>query len=162
MHYVGVGRRLLALLVDTLIGFVGFGFAIALFTGNASSSPGQVGFELQGTSALALYALLFGYFVVMEATLGATLGKLLVGLRVQRADGARVGWGASLVRNLLRPIDLAFLGLVGAALIWGSPRRQRLGDRVAGTVVVRRPAAQPVTVPAGLETGYPVPFVEGL
>jgi uncharacterized RDD family membrane protein YckC len=162
MHYVGVGRRLLALVVDTLVGFVGFGFAIALCTGNASAAPGEVGFELSGAASLALFALWFGYFVMMEATLGATLGKLLLGLRVRTRDGGRVGWGASLVRNVLRPIDLAFLGLVGAVLIGLSPWRQRLGDRVAGTVVVRRPAAQAVTVPAGLATNYPVPFVEGL
>src|SRR5262249_60826644 len=102
---------------------------------------GEFKVSLEGAPALALFALWFGYFVVTEATLGATVGKLLVGLRVLRADGGRVGWGASLVRNALRLIDLSFAGLVGAALMWLSPRRQRLGDRVAGAGVGRRPAA---------------------
>ena len=162
MHYVSVGRRLVAALVDGLIVFFGLGFAVAALTGNVSSSPQGIEFHLEGSPALALFALWFVYYVALEATLGATLGKLLLGLRVRAADGGPAGWGASIVRNLLRPIDLAFAGLVGAVLIWGSPRRQRLGDRLAGTVVVRRPATQTVTVPAGLETGDPVPLVEGL
>src|SRR5262249_54977723 len=140
---------------------------------------GEFKVSLEGAPALALFALWFGYFVVTEATLGATVGKLLVGLRVLRADGGRVGWGASLVRNALRLIDLSFAGLVGAALMWLSPWRQRLGDRVAGAGGVRPPAAgRPrgggggrgrgappagvVTVLPVISGSYPVPFVEGL
>jgi len=52
-----------------------------------------------------------------------------------------MSWGQAIVRNLLRIVDqlpAAIPYLLGAVLILNSSRRQRLGDRLAGTVVVRR------------------------
>jgi uncharacterized RDD family membrane protein YckC len=136
MQYVNVGRRLLAAMVDGAIAFFGFGFAIAALTSKASLQPnGGVEFQLEGGPALALFALGFMYFVVLEATLGATVGKFVVGVRVRTMAGGRIGWAASLVRNLLRAVDVCVF-CVGALLILTSPRRQRLGDCVAGTVVL--------------------------
>jgi uncharacterized RDD family membrane protein YckC len=135
MRYVSVGRRLVAALVDSFVAFLGFGFAVAALTGNLASTPEGVEFQLEGAAALALLGLCVGYFVVMEAAFGATLGKYLLGLRVRGEDGNGVGVGAALVRNFVRIIDV-FCGL-GAVLIWSSSRRQRLGDLLARTVVVR-------------------------
>jgi uncharacterized RDD family membrane protein YckC len=83
-----------------------------------------------------LLGLGLAYFVVLEATCGATLGKLLVGVRVRTTAGNPIGWMASLARNLLRVVDVCFC-CVGAILIWTSTCRQRLGDRAARTVVVQ-------------------------
>jgi uncharacterized RDD family membrane protein YckC len=69
---------------------------------------------------------------------GATLGKMLLRLRVVKTDGTPISRSESIIRNLLRIIDGLFYYLVGAILIWNSPLRQRLGDRAAKTVVVRR------------------------
>jgi uncharacterized RDD family membrane protein YckC len=127
MQYVGVGPRFLAVLIDAIIiGVVGaiLGFIF-------QNSPGLSG-GVTGLLALA-------YFIVLEATQGATLGKMALGLRVTRTDGAPISWTESIIRNLLRIIDGLFVYLVGAILIWTSPLKQRLGDRVAKTVVVRRP-----------------------
>ena len=52
--------------------------------------------------------------------------------------GGHVGFGAAVVRNLLRLVDGLFFYLVGALFAFSSPRAQRLGDRAAHTVVVRR------------------------
>ena len=127
MQYVGVGPRFLALLIDTIIiGVVGAILGVIF-----KNSPGLSG-GVTGLLALA-------YFIVLEATQGATLGKMALGLRVTRTDGAPISWTESIIRNLLRIIDGLFVYLVGAILIWTSPLKQRLGDRVAKTVVVRRP-----------------------
>ena len=127
MQYVGVGPRFLALLIDAIIiGVVG-GILGVIFR----NSPGLSG-GVTGLLALA-------YSIVLEATQGATLGKMALGLRVTRTDGAPISWTESIIRNLLRIIDGLFVYLVGAILIWTSPLKQRLGDRVAKTVVVRRP-----------------------
>jgi len=127
MQYVGVGPRFLALLIDAIIiGVVG-GILGVIFR----NSPGLSG-GVTGLLALA-------YFIVLEATQGATLGKMALGLRVTRTDGAPISWTESIIRNLLRIIDGLFVYLVGAILIWTSPLKQRLGDRVAKTIVVRRP-----------------------
>jgi uncharacterized RDD family membrane protein YckC len=49
---------------------------------------------------------------------------------------------AALIRNILRIVDGLFVYLVGAILVWKSDKRQRLGDRVAHTVVVRASSVQ--------------------
>jgi uncharacterized RDD family membrane protein YckC len=138
VQYVGVGRRFVATLVDLILFLIVF-VVVAVVSGHAQASGGSVSASLTGAPALILDILFFLYYIVLEAVLGATLGKLLLGLRVVNVDGSRIGWGASIIRNLLRIIDvLPFFYLLGAILIWTSPQRQRLGDRVAKTVVVRR------------------------
>lgn len=136
MTYISVGKRAAAMLIDGAA-LLAIGWMIALATGDATAT----GFALSGAPALLLFVVAFAYFIVLEARLGATLGKLALGLIVIREDGAAIDWRASLVRNLLRVIDGLFFYLVGAILVWTSPTRQRLGDRVAGTVVTRRAAA---------------------
>ena len=126
LQYVGVGLRFLAVLIDSIILAVVAGILSFLFRG----APGLSGFL---TAIIAI-----GYFIVMEATQGATLGKMALGLRVVKTNGAPITWTDSIIRNLLRIIDSLFFYLVGAILIWTSPLKQRLGDRVANTVVVRR------------------------
>lgn len=86
----------------------------------------------------------FLYFWVGEARWTRTLGKRLFDLRVVRTDGGRVGYGAAFVRTLLRCVDwLPALYLAGAIAVSLTPKRQRLGDLAARTVVVR-----PRTMPA--------------
>jgi uncharacterized RDD family membrane protein YckC len=69
---------------------------------------------------------------------GMTLGKRIVGIRVVDEEGDVAGFGAAIVRNLLRLVDGLFFYLVGAIFALTSPRGQRLGDRAAHTLVVRR------------------------
>ena len=144
MNYAGIGRRFIAVSVDAFITFFGFGFAVAALTSRASMGPDGAEFNLEGGAALALFGLILAYFVAMEAMLGATVGKYLLGLRVRALDGRPIGWGAAILRNLIRPFD-AGLGLVCAILIWALPRHQRLGDLAAGTVVLRT-SAKPACV----------------
>lgn len=138
LQYVGVGRRFLAVLVDSIILGIVFGVISAIF-GRAQVSGGIVSASVTGVPALLTFVIFFLYFVLLEAVLGATLGKLLLGIRVVNVDGSRISWGASIIRNILRIIDaLPIAYILGAILIWTSARRQRLGDRAARTVVVRR------------------------
>ncbi len=126
VQYVGVGPRFLASLIDGII--------LAIVTGllGVGMGPHQVGAS-SGLSGL----IFFVYYIVMEATQGATLGKMVLGLRVVRVDGTPISWSESVVRNLLRIVDALFAYLVGAILVWTSPLKQRLGDKVAHTVVVK-------------------------
>lgn len=91
---------------------------------------------------------------------GATPGKKALGLKVVRDDGAPVGWGAALTRNLLRFADfLPAFYLGGLLAMLGNREFKRLGDFVAGTLVVyaerpveerRIPPAEPQSPPRGL------------
>ena len=134
MKYVGVGLRFVAQIIDMVVLMV-LGYVLAIFSGETTAS----GFSMQGASAFLWFAICFGYFIAMEAQFGGTVGKMALGLKVAKVDGSGpIGWVPSLVRNLLRIVDaLPFLYIIGMILIWNSDKRQRLGDRVAETVVVK-------------------------
>lgn len=138
-QYAGVWVRAMAYSIDlvlhTVIDVIIIGGAVAL----SPNTPGVLGL----VSVLLVVLIYFGYFIVLEATLGATLGKLALGLRVVKTDGTALTWSGALIRNLLRLVDGLFGCLVGAILMWTSPLNQRLGDRVAKTVVVMRPRTLP-------------------
>lgn len=86
---------------------------------------------------LVTLAVEFVYFAVFEGVLGTTLGKRLFGLRVVKAgDGSPCGPLAAVVRTVLRLVDNILFSLPGVTAIIASPRRQRLGDRAAKTLVV--------------------------
>jgi uncharacterized RDD family membrane protein YckC len=127
LQYAGVGPRFLAVLIDSIIIGVVAGILSAIFR-NSGLSGGVTGL------------LTLAYFIVLEATQGATLGKMALGLRVVKTDGSPITWTDSLIRNILRIIDGLFFYLVGAIFVWTSPLKQRLGDRAAHTVVVKRRA----------------------
>lgn len=138
-RFASLGKRALAQIIDGLVAFGIFFFAgmqIAPRFGGRT----ETGFDLTGGPALVVIgvvsAILFAYFVLLEGTLGATLGKLAAGIRVRSVDGGRAGIGASLVRNLLRIIDGIAVYLVGAVIMLLTKRKQRLGDLAARTVVV--------------------------
>lgn len=89
---------------------------------------------------LVQFVVIWGYYVLFEGLRdGQTPGKRLMQLRVVSQDGYSVSLAASAVRNLLRvvdamPIPLYLVGIV-AALLNGS--RKRVGDMVAGTIVIK-------------------------
>lgn len=87
---------------------------------------------------VSYFLLEWGYGVALEtAWSGQTLGKRALGLRVIQASGVRLTFPQALLRNLVRPVDrLPLLYGVGAVVALLSSRRQRLGDLLAGTVVV--------------------------
>lgn len=92
-------------------------------------------------AALLVLAFLtyWGYFVFGETARGGrTLGKNALGIRVVRDDGSRVGVVDSLIRNFLRLVDgLPANYAVGIVSVLVSRKNKRVGDIMAGTVVVR-------------------------
>ena len=84
-----------------------------------------------------LWVVTIAYFVLLEVLFGQTVGKAIVGLKVTDLAGGPIGWRPALIRNVLRVIDW-FPGfyLLGALVARFSRRRQRLGDHLAGTIVV--------------------------
>ena len=129
--FAGIMPRFFAMLVDTILimGLAG----IAVFAGMMMEDP-EIMMLAYGVSGLI--SLL--YVLVLEAG-GGTIGKRLLGMRiVSAADGGKPGLGRAIVRNLMRIIDaLPFFYLIGLLAIASSDRKQRLGDRAAGTLVLR-------------------------
>jgi len=91
-------------------------------------------------SALFVKSVAFIYFVLLEGPVGKgqTLGKRLMKIKVVANDGKVPGYGQSVVRNVLRIIDmLPAMYLIGAVLIFLTEKDQRLGDLAAKTRVVK-------------------------
>jgi uncharacterized RDD family membrane protein YckC len=99
-----------------------------------------------GVFLLLFFIIYWGYFMLFEVLRrGQTPGKRMCGLRVVRTSGARVQWGNSFLRNLVRFADMMpmmpnsplfgfhLFGLVSCVV---TSRFQRLGDLVADTLVI--------------------------
>jgi uncharacterized RDD family membrane protein YckC len=87
------------------------------------------------------------YWIGMPVYRGATIGKLALGMVIIKEDGSPIDLGASAIRYLLYIVDFfpyIIPGLTGAVLIATSPTKQRLGDRVAKTLVVKKDAVSKV------------------
>lgn len=142
LENAGIPLRFVALALDTVLVFLPMLVVVALLDGGAYKNhvAGQtnVGVDFSGRALLFLVVFSFGYFIVTEAATGATLGKRMVGIRVVGEDGEAVTFGAAVVRNLVRVVDALFFYFVGFISTILSKRGQRLGDRAAHTIVVRR------------------------
>lgn len=145
----GPGQRAAALAIDVVIQIlvvsVGFALALVLSVLPAGSGVGQ------GAMMLLMFAVYWLYGVFFETLLGGrTPGKWALELRVVKSDGAPARFPDFLLRNLVRVVDLlpvlhielvsAAIPLplsgVGFAVMALDPKMRRLGDWVAGTVVV--------------------------
>lgn len=87
---------------------------------------------------LTQLAMMISYHGIAESLGGATLGKLLLSLRVVGEDGGRIGLRRGLVRNAWVLIDGFLFGLVALVAMHRSPQGQRIGDRHAHTLVLQR------------------------
>lgn len=140
----GLGSRLLALIVDfILIGVAGFFILVSALMIGVSLDVRGIDFAASWGLAAAIFlgfVLLWGYFVFFEALYGGrTPGKRWAGIRVVREDGLPIGWRESALRNLVRAADIfpPPACIVGGLAVMFSGKEQRLGDMVAGTLVVR-------------------------
>ena len=142
LENAGVPLRFVAVLLDAVIVFFPLGIVVGLLSGGGYSETGNgyanAGVNVGGGAVWLLLALGLGYYIVCEAATGMTVGKRIVGIRVVDDEGDPLGIGASVVRNVLRLVDGLFFYLVGALFALASSRGQRLGDRAAHTLVVRR------------------------
>jgi uncharacterized RDD family membrane protein YckC len=149
LHYVlaNIGNRFLAAAIDHLIQ-IGLMLVVLVFAGALSD---WTLFAAMNTWAAALavllvFAIYWGYFVVFETLWsGQTPGKRMMRLRVVREDGRPVRFFEVFVRNLLRlaldfqPIPSYAIGVISIIF---SARSKRVGDFVAGTVVVKERATE--------------------
>jgi uncharacterized RDD family membrane protein YckC len=163
----GVGSRTIAATIDVVIQFV---IILAFSLINVAMAGGADSAAVTALLIVELVLVMAGYPIIMEwSTRGRTLGKLWLGLRVVRDDGGPIGFRHALVRGLAglvleKPGVLFPLTTVaGLVTMSSSAREKRLGDMMAGTVVLNEHsapqplAAAPVWVPPPLQ-----PWVQSL
>lgn len=149
----GVASRLLAGLLDLLvqIGILYVGLIVIAIAGGAGLSSGNT------TVAIILVAfVIMGYPVVSEVLMnGRTIGKRAVGLRAVTLEGAPIRFRHAALRMMGGLVDrlLPPGGITGVLFVLGTSRHQRVGDLLAGTMVIRDP--ERTSLPAAI--WFPVP-----
>lgn len=124
---------------------------------------------------ILMFLIFAGYFAFFEWIWnGQTPGKRWLKLRVIREDGRPITFWEAAVRNLLRSFDMMPMPFysIGLISVFSTTRDQRIGDMVAGTVVVREREAEapafsqvfaaPVSDPALRRSFKPVDFQASL
>lgn len=138
----GIGNRTIALIVDyliwgaLLIGVLMVWLILSVQIQQYFPNTRNIEMWLTAISILLSFAIYTGYFVLFETLWqGQTPGKRYTKIRVIRDDGQPVGATQAILRALVRPIDdIAFIGML---LIILTKREKRLGDWIAGTLVVQ-------------------------
>lgn len=133
---VGIGSRFIAALIDNLIIFSVLAVVgMVLFV----SGSEQTGSILTAIGILISFAIFWGYYIFFEMRWnGRSPGKKLVGLRVIRQDGTPITLTESIIRNLVRIMDFLPTAYgVGIVTMFIDGQSRRLGDMIAGTVVIR-------------------------
>ncbi len=152
----GVASRVFAGIIDFTIqlSILWLGAMLLSISGLVDSSSFNMGI------ALLIAAVLMGYPVVSEALMrGRTIGKRALGLRAVTLEGAPIRLRHALLRMMGGLVDryLPPLGVTGMLMVMGTARHQRVGDLIAGTIVIRDPdrtvlpPAVWFPVPVGLE-----------
>lgn len=157
LETAGVASRLLAGAIDLVVqlGIMIFGSTVVVATMAGDDESTIL------TTILVLYAVVvMGYPVLFETLMrGRTIGKQALGLRAVTVEGAPIRFRHAMLRMMGGLVDryLPPIGITGALFVLGTARHQRVGDLLAGTVVIRDPlrTALPTAiwfpVPRGLD-----------
>ncbi|MEL7037228.1 MAG: RDD family protein [Cyanobacteria bacterium J06592_8] len=149
-NLAGIGNRTYALIIDYIIWslilllvllfgiFLSFQF-LDIWS-NLGGDPEKLSLWILSIQLLIFFTIYVGYFVIFETIWqGQTPGKRYVKIRVIRDDGRPIRLEQATLRALFRPVDdILFLGVL---LIVFSKKEKRLGDWVAGTIVIQEPEA---------------------
>ena len=153
----GFASRIFAGLIDTAAMLI----TLLILGGISSAAFARSESSVRTVLAVLFFVLIFGYPIVFETIMrGRTPGKAVLGLRAVTIDGAPVRLREATLRAMGGVVDrlLPPGGITGAIFVTITPRNQRVGDLIAGTIVIRDPVrfvptpALWFTAPAGLES----------
>lgn len=137
VKYAGFWIRWVALMVDIiiitpLIVIAGIVMGIAFFAGGSSVSP-----EAQQIfGAIVNLSITYLYFSLMTYYKGATLGKMLVGIKVESDDFQKLSFGAVLMREVVGKFISSIIFSIGYIIAAFTAKKQALHDMIAHSVVV--------------------------
>jgi uncharacterized RDD family membrane protein YckC len=132
----GVLRRGFAWLLDFLFLSIFFFPTTYLYSGKWVMGSAHHLWGILDPICLVFLTIIFAYLVIMEAYIGWTIGKKILGMRIVDKSGGHIGLQKSIIRNLLRLVDgLPAFNILGFVLITSSEKGQRFGDRIARTYV---------------------------
>ena len=129
MEYAGRFHRFLAALVDFVI--IGAGISILGAIGVIDLG------EPSATDQVLEAVISFGYYVLLTAAFGATLGKMALGMRVVDESGQKAGFFRVLIRETIGKIVSFLVFFLGYIWILFDGKRQGWHDRIGRTFVVK-------------------------
>lgn len=118
-------KRVLAFVIDYLLVIFLTGLLPIKFTSTS------INFML-----LSFNPILIVYFIVLEGLVSQTFGKMLINIKVVDLNGKNITFITSFTRNMLRIVDGLLVYLVAIIAIQNSSLGQRIGDKIAKTIVV--------------------------
>lgn len=161
----GIGSRFLAMAIDTLIQIAAYLIIIVVFLLILPAGFSMFTFlpKVLGP-AIAIFlgfAIYWGYFAIFESLWnGQTPGKRVAGIRVIKESGRPINAFEAIARNLLRTVDMqpGILYGIGLVCMMLNKQSRRLGDFVAGTVVVHEKPTEEIrpTWNTATDTAAPV------
>lgn len=118
-NYGGFLQRFIAFFIDNLIFIVPSYFIY-----------------IEGTEGFVVYVILgTAYFVWMNGTYGATIGKMVMNLKIVKEDGNKLNYSDAFLRELATWISLVVFGLGYLTIIWDN-KKQGWHDKITKTVVI--------------------------
>jgi uncharacterized RDD family membrane protein YckC len=146
--------RLIAIIIDGIIIAIPTWIINTIITAALVFNTANFWYFAWGSWIISLLiegVLMLLYFIILEMMWGATLGKRIMGLRVQTVQGQKVPFGKSFIRNVSKIFGPLIIldWLIG--IVTEGDKRQKFTDRIAGTTVVS--TKQPFTV----DQNYPPP-----
>ncbi|MEV6428376.1 RDD family protein [Nocardia sp. NPDC051463] len=142
-----IPTRATALLIDVVVQFA-LGCSLLFVAATALAAAGADSAWMDVAALSVIVGMLIGYPVACETLMrGRTVGKVMIGLRVVRADGGPIDFRHALTRGLAGAIVdfwiLGGFGAIGVLTSMCSPNARRIGDVLAGTVVVHARTSLP-------------------
>ncbi|MCC7551349.1 MAG: RDD family protein [Methanobacterium sp.] len=143
LEYAPLLHKSLAFIIDLVLLGVTFVIILLALTAIEVMANGEV-INRNLISAIWLildFVIFFSYFILFDKN-GQTIGKMIMGIKiVNESDQKPISYGQSMIRNLLLIIDLIpymIPGLVGFIFSFGSGKKQRIGDMIAKTLVIKK------------------------
>lgn len=154
--FAGFWLRFIALIIDAfiigcvefivfvpLLAAMGIGFVGAISEMDTEDPESAIGMIVALAAAATAYSILATgiqmiYYSIMESSKNqATLGKMVVGIKVTDMQGGRLDFTKALLRNLCKLIS-NFTLLIGYLMAGFTEKKQALHDMIAGTLVVKK------------------------
>lgn len=139
LELAGLGSRMAAAIWDLVVLLLMLSLVTVVYTIATSLAESVAGW-VRAALILVWFLVFWGYYALFEALAGGrTPGKRRIGIRVVMDTGHPITFPAAMIRNLVRLVDIQPAGsyLVGLLFVFFHPQHKRLGDLVAGTIVVR-------------------------
>jgi len=134
-YFASLDTRLLATAIDYFFAFCGYAVVAAIYLAGSINTQARIPTLLLGTILIPIVK--FIACVILEGSRRqASIGKMLIGVKVTDEKGLPIGYGRALARNVAKLIGVATLG-IGFLSGFFNRKQQCLHDKIAGTLVIK-------------------------